>query len=133
MIPVYRDKDKLGTLAISYLISDVVENLRWVYIIGGIILTLIFLIIARAIFKLNEKNKRLVELVYYDQLTGLPNMDHLIEIFEESTEESLEQETNIKSAIILIDIINFNLIFLTHGYEQGELIIKKYPIRLRTY
>lgn len=125
MIPVYRDNNKIGTLAISFLISDLINNLRLIYIIGVAILILVFLAVAWIIFKLNKKNKRLVDLVYYDQLTGLPNLDYLVEYFNDLADDMSEQDDIINRAIILIDIVNLHIIYLTHGFEQGETILEQ--------
>ncbi len=125
MIPVYRDDEKLGTLAISYLISDLMGKLKLIYFTSIASLILIFAILARGIFNIIKRNKRFIELVYYDQLTGLPNTDYLIEYFEDSISKRDAEDISKNKAILLIDIVNFNLIFLTHGYMQGEIVIKQ--------
>ncbi len=130
LTPVFDDNGRVGTLAISYIISDVLEVLRWIYIAGMSILIIIFLLVARGIDKIRQKNKKLIDLAYYDQLTGLPNLDYLMEFSKDRICDKSGQEILKNKAIILIDIVNVNLILLTHGYDQAENILKEIASQL---
>lgn len=130
LTPVFDDNGRVGTLAISYIISDVLEVLRWIYIAGMSILIIIFLLVARGIYKIRQKNKKLIDLAYYDQLTGLPNLDYLMEFSKDRICDKSGQEILKNKAIILIDIVNVNLILLTHGYDQAENILKEIASQL---
>ncbi|MGD9568303.1 MAG: putative bifunctional diguanylate cyclase/phosphodiesterase [Sedimentibacter sp.] len=120
LLPVIYDNNKIGTLAIAYSLSDTLQLIKLGSIAGVVILMLIFTIIALMLVNINERNNKLFQLVYFDSLTGLPNKHYL--------NEFLKDTINIKSinkAIILVDIINFKLIYLTYGLEQGEIIFKE--------
>lgn len=67
-----------------------------------------------------QKDDQLYRLAYYDQLSGLPN-GHL---FKVQVTQHLK-DLNVPSAMLLVDIKDFNLINSVHGTDYGDLIIQQ--------
>ena len=132
MKPVYRDDNKLGTLALSYSIGDLAKKIRWIYFLDVTALVFLFILTAKLMYSIYIKNEKLEQLVYYDGTTGLPNLDYLEEYYRGSIYERKEGENNEDQAVILIDIINYNLISLIHGYEEGKDLLKQATKQVNT-
>jgi len=87
------------------------------------------LTIGKLLSELEEKNRELQELAYYDPLTGLPNrrffFEHASLIFEEVKryEKSL--------SLLVIDIDHFKEINDTYGHDVGNLVLKTFAGLLR--
>jgi diguanylate cyclase (GGDEF)-like protein len=87
------------------------------------------LTIGKLLSELEEKNRELQELAYYDPLTGLPNrrffFEHASLIFEEVKryEKSL--------SLLVIDIDHFKEINETYGHDVGNLVLKTFAGLLR--
>lgn len=132
MKPVYRDDNKLGTLAISYSIGELVKKTQWVYFLDVAALSILFIMIARVMYNIYTKNEKLKQLVYYDGITGLPNLEYLSEYYQGLIADRREEEKNKNKALILIDVINYNLISLIHGYEEGNDLLKQAAKQVNT-
>jgi len=67
----------------------------------------------------------------HDHLTGLTNRFR----FHSDIDDKLEDNNDglQSGSIILIDIENFKLINNSHGLEAGDLLLKQFSLRLRTY
>jgi diguanylate cyclase (GGDEF)-like protein len=87
------------------------------------------LTIGKLLSELEEKNRELQELAYYDPLTGLPNrrffFEHASLIFEEAKryEKSL--------SLLVMDIDHFKKINDTYGHDVGDLVLKTFADVLR--
>ncbi|WP_428034800.1 two-component system response regulator [Amphritea sp.] len=68
-------------------------------------------------------------LTHYDQLTGLPNRIQLQQRLEDAI--ALTDASNLKTAVILIDLDNFKYINDSLGHSQGNSLIKQVADRLR--
>ncbi len=66
----------------------------------------------------------------HDHLTGLTNRFR----FHSDIDDKLKDRGDLGSgSIILIDIDNFKLINNSHGIEDGDLLLKQFALRLRSY
>ena len=87
------------------------------------------LTIGRLLSELEEKNRELQELAYYDPLTGLPNrrffFEHASLIFEE-----VKRYEKLLSLLVM-DIDHFKEINDTYGHNVGDLVLKTFADVLR--
>jgi diguanylate cyclase (GGDEF)-like protein len=87
------------------------------------------LTIGKLLSELEEKNRELQELAYYDPLTGLPNRrffsEHASLIFEEV--KRYEKPLS----LLVIDIDHFKKINDTYGHDVGDLVLKTFADVLR--
>ncbi len=127
LVPIYMGEDKIGTLAVAQstedmdlVVSEAVKN-------GIYNLTSVFVVIGIFAAYIIRKNKQLVELAYYDGLTGLPNQEYLKEYIQEAISEKKVDE----KAILLINTQNFRYINMTYGYDFGDEILREIAKRLR--
>jgi len=72
-------------------------------------------------------SKQIQQFNYYDKLTGLPNQNYLNEVIEEKI---FENDPNGETAILLINILQFQRINESFGYELGDKIIQKISYKL---
>ncbi len=74
-----------------------------------------------------ELSKELDRLMFYDPLTGLPNL----QTFVFRVSEILTQKGDTKGALILMDLSNFAFINRTYGFRKGDKVLKIVAQRLR--
>ncbi|MBI5898895.1 MAG: EAL domain-containing protein [Rhodocyclales bacterium] len=72
---------------------------------------------------------RIVELAYFDQLTGLPNRTLLLDRLRQATATSARSGNY--CALLFIDLDNFKSLNDTLGHDQGDLLLKLVARRLR--
>ncbi|WP_053402719.1 putative bifunctional diguanylate cyclase/phosphodiesterase [Priestia koreensis] len=77
----------------------------------------------------SQKQQSIQQLVYYDQLTGLPNLDYFKKIGSELIGEAKERNTKI--FVLLLDVDHFKLINDHFGHEMGDFILKELTKRLQ--
>lgn len=120
-VPIYSGKSKIGTMAISQSLKETETVVRKVTIISLFTLIIIFALLFYIMISANKKNKQLIQMAYYDTLTGLPNIQYLKELLT----EEIEKKTVKKRALLIINCSNFRIINLTYGYEYGDELLKK--------
>lgn len=120
-VPVYLGEKKLGTLAIRQSLRDTEAAVKQISIISLVTLLIIYALLFYIIISTYKKNRKLIESVYYDTLTGLPNNQYLKEFLTEEIEKKEENE----KALLLINYSNFKIINLTYGYEYGDKLLKE--------
>lgn len=76
-----------------------------------------------------EIEETLERLIYYDQITGLPNKKLLTEKIESFIKDSAYLE-NKSSALAIINPINFSFINHTFGFEVGSKVIAEIATRI---
>jgi diguanylate cyclase (GGDEF)-like protein/PAS domain S-box-containing protein len=76
-----------------------------------------------------DNERRIYELAYYDQLTGLPNRRHLLEQLQRIG--SRHSRTPGIGALLFIDLDNFKQINDTLGHAAGDLMLRQVGERLR--
>ncbi|MCC6063790.1 MAG: GGDEF domain-containing protein [Thermocrinis sp.] len=87
------------------------------------------LTIGRLLSELEEKNRELQELAYYDPLTGLPNRRFFFEHASLIFEEVKRYEKPL--SLLVIDIDHFKRINDTYGHDVGDLVLKTFADVLR--
>lgn len=73
--------------------------------------------------KLEETNRKLLEIALKDPLTGAYNRRYLDEVLERKMSEARRFNSNL--VIILCDIDHFKLINDTYGHNNGDIVLKK--------
>ncbi|RMH09281.1 MAG: diguanylate cyclase, partial [Aquificota bacterium] len=74
--------------------------------------------------ELEEKNRELEQLAFYDPLTGLPNRRLFFEKASPTFENS--KRYGIPLSLLVIDLDNFKKINDTYGHDAGDLVLKKF-------
>ncbi len=87
------------------------------------------LTIGRLLSELEEKNRELQELAYYDPLTGLPNRRFFFEHASLIFEEAKRYEKPL--SLLIMDIDRFKKINDTYGHDVGDLVLKTFAGVLR--
>jgi diguanylate cyclase (GGDEF)-like protein len=87
------------------------------------------LTIGRLLSELEEKNRELQELAYYDPLTGLPNRRFFFEHASLIFEEVKRYEKPL--SLLVMDIDHFKKINDTYGHDVGDLVLKTFAGVLR--
>ena len=82
------------------------------------------LTIGRLLSELEEKNRELQELAYYDPLTGLPNRRFFFEHASLIFEEVKRYEKPL--SLLVIDIDHFKKINDTYGHDVGDVVLKAF-------
>lgn len=73
--------------------------------------------------------KKLHQLAFYDQLTGLPNRVKFEEVFLDHVQN--KKDVSRKSGLFVIDLNNFKEINDQHGHQMGDRLLRLYAQRLR--
>lgn len=79
--------------------------------------------------KIQEQQKKLESVAYYDDLTGLINRRKWIELLNEEYERM--KRYNHKSSILLLDIDNFKAINDQYGHPAGDRILQEIATLLK--
>lgn len=74
-----------------------------------------------------KNNSQLIQMAYYDPLTGLPNTEALKYEFDKDL--SLRYYDK---AILMIKCDNLNHTNITFGYEYGDILVKEFGNRIKT-
>lgn len=99
---------------------------KWVLISVYSIESDYFAIIANDITDKKESEQKILQLAYYDSLTGLPNRKMLLEKIKESI------INRNRSSILFIDLDNFKDINDTLGHDVGDKILQEVSYRLNS-
>ena len=119
-VPIDYNNSPKGYLAIRYSLDHTYDTIYRINIIGVIIVLIFYGILLYFLKLFYDKNKKLTQLAYYDNLTGLPNKYYLKEFLS----KKIKSKDNKKQAILLINFNNFGLINLSYGYKYGDQIIE---------
>lgn len=87
-------------------------------------------LLASHLFRMQEskKNDEYVNYVLnYDSLTGFPNYAK----FLQQVEQEIAENINAKYCIIYCDFSNFKYINETYGYNEGDVVLKKFGVILQ--
>jgi len=87
------------------------------------------LTIGKLLSELEEKNRELQELAYYDPLTGLPNRRFFFEHASLIFEEAKRYEKPL--SLLVMDIDHFKKINDTYGHDVGDVVLKTFANVLR--
>lgn len=95
------------------------RNLRWqVVVLGSALLGFLLIIGLRQFFR----NRRMRILSMTDDLTKLPNRQHILTFLGDQAKNAYQEEQPL--SVIAFDIDNFKQINEKHGHEAGDRIIK---------
>ena len=125
-VPVFYNGEAIGTLHVAQSMKATEEMINQVNNIAIIGLLIIFASVLYVLISLHKKNKQFLMLAYYDSLTNLPNSEYLKEYL---TDISKKNNAN-KSAIILMNFIDFKTVNLVLGYEYGDKALQEISKRL---
>ncbi len=126
-VPIDSNISQNGYLSIRYSLDHTYNIIHKINFIGVLIALIIYGILLYFLKLYYDKNKKLTQLAYYDNLTGLPNKDYLKEFLSKKN----KMKDNKNQAILLINFNNFGLINLSYGYQYGDEIIKKISEKLK--
>lgn len=120
-VPVYSKGEKVGTLAVGQSLKETDAIIRQLSGMGILTLLIIIVLLFYGFFSTYNKNIKLVKLLYYDVLTGLPNKLYL----EKHLEEEIEKINEKKKAIFLINLRDFKTVNSTYGFQYGDNVLKE--------
>jgi len=80
---------------------------------------------------MEENEKQLNQLAFYDLLTDLPNRKMIHNHLEQFIVNS--GETDLTFSVILIDLDNFKIINDTMGHQMGDLLLKQITFKIKSY
>ena len=124
--PINVNNVNMGFLNIQYKLDATKEIITNMTRFGIILILSFYLIILFVVYNSYLKNKKLIQLVYYDTLTNLPNTDYL----KYYVEENLKKDKTI-TGLILVNCINFKRINMSYGYKEGDFIIQRMAEKLK--
>jgi len=127
IVPLEYENENITAFGIQYSLDDIHPIIRrniLIFLVGVII---VYITLTYAIFSSYRRNKKLIELAFYDKLTGLPNAEYLKEYISMDLKKSKNSQ-----AILMIKCDNLNIINLTFGYEYGDMVIKELGNRIKT-
>ncbi|MGI6752304.1 MAG: putative bifunctional diguanylate cyclase/phosphodiesterase [Anaerovoracaceae bacterium] len=119
--PVFYDGEKLGTLTVVWSSKIITTDINRLIVENVLRFFIISLILSGVLFYAYRKRKFSVKMAFYDGLTGLPN-DNYLKWFLPS---KIKDCNHGKTAIMLLNLSNFNLINHTHGYEYGDKVLQQ--------
>ncbi len=93
--------------------NTIINMLIFIIIISG-------LVISSYMYYRYKNIKKLEQIAYYDQLTGLRN----IEKFKIDATDFIESNPNMQFTSLIVDIVNFKTINELFSYEVGDEVIK---------
>ena len=119
--PVYLEREKIGTLAIEKSLKYTEEVVRNVAVVGVSTLLIIYISLLYTMYFIHKKNNKLIQMAYYDLLTGLPNRQYLKEFLTEEIERNKDEN----KSVLIISCRDFRTINMTYGLEYGDEILKR--------
>ncbi len=127
LVPVMLNGSRYGTLAVTRWTEDTDRFINQVTILGFVSLAVLWGLFLYAIRSADKKNKRLLALAYFDDLTGLPNKISLMETLS----RELRENPPLRGGLILLNLLNFKEINIRYGYEEGDRILKAMGEKLK--
>ncbi len=85
---------------------------------------------SQAFFDVVDKQKKIQELAFFDQLTGLANRTLFKEALADAITASIDSELQV--AVLILDIDRFKTINDTLGHDIGDLLLKHIGRRIHT-
>ena len=119
----------------SEFIHFLVQNILIGLVLMGLLLSFIFLVLRRTDESINLQKNSLQEsqeeidtLAFFDSLTGLPNRRLLLDRLKQAIANS--SRSNSYSALLLIDLDNFQTLNDTLGHDVGDILLQQVSQRL---
>jgi len=125
--PVTVQSNIIGVLAMTYSLERTDALIAFVSKIGIGIFVFFYFIIIYILIMSYKKESQLINLAYFDALTGFPNIDYFIEVFNEALKKpSLRQKS-----VVVLKFTSIKTINMTHGYRTGTTVLKEVANRLK--
>lgn len=102
----------------------------WMALIGGYVASLRQRVATQRV-ELETLVERLRTLVSYDELTGVFNRRHLLEIVEH--EKAIAARHDYAFSVCLLDIDHFKKVNDEHGHAVGDEVLREFSARMRTH
>ncbi|MGI6497710.1 MAG: putative bifunctional diguanylate cyclase/phosphodiesterase [Oscillospiraceae bacterium] len=119
--PVFYAGEKLGTLTVVWSSKLIITETNRIIIESIYRFLIITLLLCGVLFYAYRKRKLSVEVAFYDGLTGLPNDNYLKEYLSHKIKNCVHDKT----AVLLLNLSNFNLVNLTHGFDYGDTVLQQ--------
>lgn len=119
-LPLFINGIKTGTISVS---SSLRDTNRAIYIFAGLGVTsllLTFTLISFMLFLSYKRSQKLYNIINFDNVTGLPNVNKLKEFLD------VEIKKDNKKAVLLLNCCNHERVNLTYGYEFGNQYIHEF-------
>ena len=117
-------KDVLaGSLVLYYDLTQMEKLIVRLAVIISLTLLVFYLLFAYSLFMVYQKNRRILNLAYLDELTGLPNLRN----YHASLQELRCQHL----ALAVLNPQNFRLINILYGYDHGDSVLIQIARHLR--
>lgn len=124
--PLYDGEKRVGTFLFFEEIGFVRSMITTMTVIGSITILSIFTILLGLFLKVGSKNKKIMNLHYYDSLTGLPNKEFLYDLLSGQKKSS---DTHAQ-ALIMIRLAKLSSINMLYGYRIGDEVVKEFADQL---
>lgn len=126
-VPVTVGEEIIGTLSLFQSVEDFKTSTNKIIIQGSIIFLMLLLALLWVMRTIYYQSKRYYKLAYFDQKTGFPNYDYLVEYLNENISENEDKN----QAIFLISLRNIKKLNLAYGFKHGEEIISELSKRFK--
>lgn len=114
-LPIIIKDERVGSLVLYYDLTQVNLLMLRVSLIVSISLLLFFSIFLFSFLNIRAKNRRILNIAYHDELTGLPNL----RFFHQYILTLKSREI----ACIVLNPTNFRLLNMLYGYEHGDKVL----------
>lgn len=129
LVPLDLDEDRVFALSVGYSLEETSKSVRNVSLFGLGALGFLYTAILYNMLATFRKSRRLHQTAYYDELTKLPNKVHLDHYIASEIVSGIHD----KSALVMMNILNFKQINLTYGYIFGDMVIQAMAEKLRIF
>ena len=114
-LPILIDGEQEGSLLLFHDLAQVNLLMLRVSLIVSLSLLLFFAFFLLSFLNIHTKNRRILNLAYHDELTGLPNLRHF--------HQYMGTLKSTRVACIVINPINFRLLNMLYGYDHGDMVL----------
>lgn len=121
-------KEEEGLLLLAWDLRGMDLEVEKIIFIGVLIFIVIFLIVTGTLYYAFKKSRKLYEIAYYEERTGLPNE----QFFREYVNKVIHNHRLQGKDFILLHLENLAMLSHNYGYEYGELLLKEVSARIRT-
>lgn len=122
-LPITLKDTFAGSLVLYYELTRMEKLILRLTIIISLTLLVFYLLFAYSLFTVYKKNRRILNLAYLDELTGLPNLRNYHAYLEELRCQHL--------ALIVLNPLNFRLVNILYGYDHGNSVLIQIGRHLR--
>lgn len=120
-VPVFSENERQGTLTVIWSTQIIVSEIEGILKENIPRFFILSIFLGLLLYYAHVKRKEAVEAAFYDNLTGLPNENYIKSYLPKKIADCKKD----KSALLLLNIVSFQLINLTYGLEYGDLVIKE--------